>query len=99
MSLTTTRAPSWAKRRAIPSPKPDPAPVTIAVLPCSLMPSPASLVVLPERAMFAQLVDVACDAAALSLEEVLHRAREARIGEPVRRQGLHRHQPAEDLVL
>src|ERR1700688_1256919 len=32
MSATTTLAPSAAKRRAIPSPNPEPAPVTIATL-------------------------------------------------------------------
>src|SRR5262245_20602211 len=48
--------------------------------------------------MFAQLVDVAGDAAFLALEELLDRAREARMREPVRRQHLDRHQAAEDLV-
>src|SRR5215470_258428 len=35
-SLRTRRAPSCANRRAIPSPNPEPAPVTIATLPASL---------------------------------------------------------------
>src|SRR5471032_2849166 len=39
-SFTTTFAPSRANVFAIPSPNPDPPPVTIAVLPCSLMSSP-----------------------------------------------------------
>src|SRR5471030_286735 len=39
-SFTTTVAPSRANVFAIPSPNPDPPPVTIAVLPCSLMSSP-----------------------------------------------------------
>src|SRR5439155_3557891 len=38
-SATTTRAPSRAKRVAMASPNPDPAPVTIAILPSNLMPS------------------------------------------------------------
>src|ERR1700732_4149703 len=42
MSLTTTSAPSSAKRCAMPSPKPEPAPVTIATLPFSRMPPPQS---------------------------------------------------------
>ena len=43
MSATITRAPSAANFRAIPAPKPDPAPVTIAVLPSSLMAGPPVL--------------------------------------------------------
>src|SRR6266849_5191477 len=43
MSLTTTRAPSSAKRLAMPSPKPEPPPVTIATLPASLMMRPPSI--------------------------------------------------------
>src|SRR5947199_8121549 len=38
-SATTTRAPSRAKRVAMASPNPDPAPVTIAILPSNLMAS------------------------------------------------------------
>src|SRR5688572_4134704 len=39
ISTHATRAPSCAKRRAMPSPNPAPAPVTIAVLPASLLAS------------------------------------------------------------
>src|SRR4029453_2776485 len=38
MSLTTTFAPSAAKRLAMPSPNPDPAPVTMAILPARRIP-------------------------------------------------------------
>src|SRR2546427_3703549 len=40
MSVTTTRAPSWANSSAVALPKPDPAPVTIAILPLSRISAP-----------------------------------------------------------
>src|SRR5256885_12931048 len=46
-SAQTTMAPSWASLRAIPSPMPRPAPVTIATLPVSK--SPDSNATRPER--------------------------------------------------
>src|SRR6188474_2783080 len=52
-----------------------------------------------EWAVLAQLVHVMGDAGALAAQEILHRAREPRVGEPVRRGPLDRQQAAEDLVL
>src|SRR5688572_27464230 len=54
ISTHATRAPSCAKRRAMPSPNPAPAPVTIAVLPASLIASAAlehGLALLDESAL------------------------------------------------
>src|SRR6185503_20146022 len=95
-SLTMTRAPSSAKRLAMPAPNPEPAPVTIATLSWSLTAGVSGFL---ERAMFAQFVDVARDAGALALEKILHRARELRVREPVRRGRFDRQQPAPQLVL
>src|SRR5688572_6423781 len=88
MSATTMSAPSSEKRRAMPAPKPEPAPVMMTTLPFSLI-----------GTMFAQLIDIAADRRALALEEVLDRAREARMRKPVRRRRLDRHQAAPQLVL
>src|SRR5262245_44344232 len=99
MSFTMTRAPSSAKRRAMPAPKPEPAPVTIATLSFSLISASFLFLRFFERAMFAQLVDVARDAGAFALQELFHRAREPRMRQPVRRRALDRQQAAEDLVL
>src|SRR5438094_2206733 len=93
MSLTTTRAPSSAKRRAMPAPKPEPAPVTMATLSFSRISG------LREWTVLDQLVDVMRDARALALEEMLDRARELRMREPVGGKRLHRQQAAEELVL
>src|SRR3954463_3897037 len=49
--------------------------------------------------MFAQLIDITRDALTLTLEVVLDGAREACVGQPVGRERLDGHQPAEDLVL
>src|SRR5688500_6524742 len=56
ISTQATRAPSFAKRRAMPSPNPAPAPVTIAIFPSSLIRSSLSalehrLALLDERAL------------------------------------------------
>src|SRR5712691_7443716 len=40
MSATTTRAPSWAKSWAVALPRPEPAPVTIAILPFNRISAP-----------------------------------------------------------
>ena len=52
-----------------------------------------------ERPPFVQLVEVALDAGAFAREEIVDRARELRMREPVRRPGLHRQQAARHLVL
>jgi haloalkane dehalogenase len=51
-----------------------------------------------ERPAFVQLVEVVLDAGAFALEEVRHRTGELRVGQPVRRPGLHRQQAARHLV-
>ena len=52
-----------------------------------------------ERPALVQLVEVALDAGAFARQEVLDRARELRMRQPVRRPGLHRQQAAHHLVL
>src|SRR4051812_45102785 len=69
-SLTTTLAPSWAKRSAIARPRPEAAPVTIAVRPCKRIVDPSELdeamadvlVVRHERAAVLRDQDVVGDA-------------------------------------
>src|SRR3989304_9074873 len=91
-SFTTTRAPSCAKRFAMPSPNPEPAPVTMATFPVSLM-TPPGVIPLYERAnlaferrVFVQLVDVFRHAARFPLQVVFDRGGEKARAPPGRGQ-------------
>src|SRR3954454_12471953 len=95
MSLTTTLAPSAAKRLAMPSPNPEAAPVTIATLPSSRMALPLFIL---EWAMLAQLVHVSGHSCSFGLEKLFHRPRKLRMRQPVRRRALYGQQAAEELV-